>query len=272
MIDVCIVSPLYDGRAHDDHSDSIRRAIDHLRRKGLKVARRTVRGCPVLPRARNMCVAVARQLGAHQVLFVDGDIGFEPQEAEKILEHPEPIVGAAPQGQLRSWREETPRLVWAPHASGAHLKANGLIPCRGLATGFLKVRACVFERLVASGAARRYIAKDFDVAAWPFLAEYFGYAMVPVDLDIDPPLAAQVRAAREAGLDLPPDAELLFDQGEDYYFCDRAAEAGYESFLDPDIAVRHWEGRVVHDFSYREALALRNAARQAQEEKTSGTE
>ncbi len=249
MPDVAIVTPAYDGRLHDDHARSVEEGRAALRAKGYSSIRRVIRGDAVLPRVRNHCIAAALAAGAKQIVMVDSDIGFDPAVLVRIVEHDAAIVGAAPQAQLFNWRNAgAPRLVWRPFPGEHRTDERGLAPARGLATGFLKVRAEVFSALREKGLARPYIYPGTDPALWPHLAMYFFYSLAPADLVNDPALKAQCDA-----LGIPDEQRCIFE-GEDYYFCDRAREAGFESFLDVAIGVRHWEGRCVHDFSLIESL------------------
>lgn len=249
MIDVCIVTPAYDGRVHDDHARSVEAGRELLRQHGISSARRCLRGDAVLPRVRNQCVAEALTLGAKQIVFVDSDIGFDAPMLLRLVSHDAPLVGCAPQAQLRNWRDAaSPRCVWVPKSREGRTDARSLVEARSLATGFMKVHSDVFRALVAAGKARKYIYPGMAPENWQNLATYFYYDLVPIDALNDPALAAQCDAA---GV---PQADRLMFQGEDYYFCDRAREVGFDSFLDAGLRCRHWEGRVCHDYSIMEAM------------------
>lgn len=258
MVDVALVTPAYDGRVHDDHARSIERGLRALRQSGLSAARICISGDAVLPRVRNSCVAAALMAGADKIVMIDSDIGFDPDQLLRLVRHDREIVGAAPQAQFKTWRDE-PRLVWRPFPGDSVTDDDGLVRARGLATGFLMVRAKVFKELVRHGKARRYVYPGTDPRSWPHLAMYFNYEMVPVDLANDPTLLGQCDAAGVA-----PDDRVMFE-GEDYYLCNRAQELGFDCWLDTALRVRHWEGRSRHDYSLAEALAYQAATREAAE-------
>lgn len=246
---VAIVTPAYDGRVHDDHARSVDAGRAALAQAGLKSFRLCLTGDAVLPRVRNQCVAEALARGAERIVMIDSDIGFDPAVLVRLVSHDRDIVGAAPQAQLRSWRDAaTPRCVWRPMPGDNRTEADGLVRAAGLATGFMSLRACVFRAMIEQGRAQRYIYPGIAPTAWPFLANYFWYALAPVKLT--PEIEAQ---CREVGLE--PDG-VLHLQGEDYYFCDMARACGFECWLDAAIGVRHWEGRSKHDFSIAEMMAL----------------
>jgi hypothetical protein len=249
MVDVAIVTPAYDGRVHDDHARSIDNGRHALKKAGISSTRICISGDAVLPRVRNQCVAAALLTGADRVVMIDSDIGFDADMLVRLAAHDVDIVWAAPQAQLKSWRDgANPRCVWRPFDNETHINAHGLASAQGLATGFLCVRRGVFSALIDQGKARRYIYPGIDPKAWAHLATYFDYELAPADELNDPALAAQCDAHGIA-----PEDRVIWE-GEDYYFCKRAREIGFECFLDVGLAVRHWEGRSVHDFSLMESM------------------
>lgn len=255
MIDVAIVTPAYDGRVHDDHARSIEDGRAALSKRGIRSIRICISGDAVLPRVRNQCIAAALVRGAERIVMIDSDIGFDAQNLVRLVTHDRDIVGAAPQAQLKYWRDAAdPRCVWRPFPGESRTDEHGLVEAQGLATGFLMVRARVFEEMVISGKARRYIYPGTRPEAWPFLATYFDYELVPVDLANDPNLLAQCDA-----VGVSPEDRVMWE-GEDYYLCNRARELGFKCWMDTGLQVRHWEGRSKHDFSVAEAYAMRAAA------------
>lgn len=253
MVDVAIVTPAYDGRIHDDHARSVDQGRAALAQTGVKSIRLCLTGDAVLPRVRNQCVAEALARGAERIVMIDSDIGFDPAALVRLVSHDVDIVGAAPQAQLRSWRDAAnPRCVWRPMPGDATTNDQGLVEAAGLATGFLSARANVFRELVSQGKARRYIYPGIAPTAWPHLAAYFDYELAPAKMTDE--LRKQ---CREVGVD---DTAPLLWEGEDYFFCKRAREAGLTCWLDAAIGVRHWEGRSKHDFSIPEMMALNEEA------------
>ena len=256
MVAVAIVTPAYDGRVHDDHARSIANGRAALAKAGITSTRICISGDAVLPRVRNQCVAQALLTGAERIVMIDSDIGFDAEMLVRLVSHDVDIVGAAPQAQLKSWRDAaSPHCVWRPFGGESQIDARGLVIAQGLATGFLCVRRNVFAELIKQGHARRYIYPGIDPKAWTHLATYFDYELAPADLENDPILAAQCDAHGIAHED------AVIWEGEDYYLCKRARESGFDCFLDVGLAVRHWEGRSVHDFSLMESMqAMQQAA------------
>jgi glycosyltransferase involved in cell wall biosynthesis len=65
-------------------------ALQKLERSGVRVVRRG--GCSAIDVARNEMLSDALHDGAESILFIDSDIGFEPQDALRLLARPEPVV------------------------------------------------------------------------------------------------------------------------------------------------------------------------------------
>lgn len=247
-MDLVIATPKYDGREHADHSRSVYGLLRALHASGLKADYVDTKGDAVLPRTRNQLIAQARLMGAKRVLLVDSDIGFDVREALRMLQHDVPIVGGVAQAQFKTWRDQ-PRLVWSPGSrEEIPIDAQGLACVPRLATAFLAVKIDVFEEMVRKGVAKNYVLKDVNPKTWPFLATYFDYALDAVDEKNDPAFVAQLREA-----DIPPEHWRIF-QGEDYWFCDRAVELGYQPRVDVNMRLRHYEGRTAYTYSLAEAI------------------
>jgi hypothetical protein len=251
VVDVAIVTPAYDGRLHDDHARSVEAGRYALKSAGISNVRLCLNGDAVLPRVRNQCVAEALMHGAKKIVFVDSDIGFDAAMLLRLLSHDVPLVGAAAQNTLRTWRDAaSPRCVWRPFPGENRTDERGLVRADGLSTAFMAAKAEVFKEMVAQGVAQRYVYPGMPPQSWPFLASYFEYGLVPLDLERDPALKAQ---CDEMGI---PAEDRFRMEGEDYTLCSKARHCGFESYLDIGIGVRHWEGRSKHDFSMAEAMGV----------------
>lgn len=86
-------------------------------------------------------------------------------------------------------------------------------------------RSCVFKRLFPE--AERYTARSYPNSLFPIAACGFACVLTSVELLRD--------IKKEYGsLFLP---NLAF--GEDLAFCQKATEAGYELWADPDVQIKH---------------------------------
>jgi hypothetical protein len=94
------------------------------------------------------CVMLSDALrdGFDQFLFIDSDIGFNPPDALRLLERPEPVVVAiymkkGSQDYSGAFAAGVDRVVFGP-------AAPGLYPMLYASTGFLKIRAEALHRMI----------------------------------------------------------------------------------------------------------------------------
>src|SRR5262249_16731721 len=84
--------------------------------------------------------------GFQAMLFIDSDIGFEPQDALRLLARPEPVVSGvyAKKGmrELASvFADDVKEILFGPEAPGPY-------PLRYAAPCFLRIPASVLERMI----------------------------------------------------------------------------------------------------------------------------
>ena len=121
------------------------KALQQLEQSGVRVVRRA--GCSAIDVARNEMLSDALHDGAESMLFIDLDIGFEAQDALRLLARPEPVVSAV---YAKKSRREMPsnfadgikEVLFGPDAAA-------LYPLKYAATGFLRLRAGVLRRMIA---------------------------------------------------------------------------------------------------------------------------
>lgn len=260
---LALCTPMYDGRCHEDHARSVSRGVRVLEYAGWKVVRPTMSGCPILPRARNACVAEALAMDAQQIVFIDSDVGFPTNVLLALCEeaHLDVIVGAAPQRRNTRWNSPPGvayRSIWGVEADLQFMKENpqALVPVLAVPTGFMRIPRKVVDGIVAEGLVDPYVLLELPPTLWEHLFMFFDYGDRRVDWD-QPEAQVAARRAREV-LGEEKANRLMHlattDEGEDYRFCDKARAAGFEVYLNPYLRVRHYEGRTVHDFCLADAL------------------
>ena len=238
--------PSYSGYLTDDTSRSLENLAVYATQATPQIqwTRSVAVGSPVLPRVRNALVATALSQGADGVLFIDDDIGFEAKDVYRMIGHGIDLIGAVPQMRNSRWNDP-PRLAISPNG----LRIN---PERGLAMSphFLPmaltfISAKVFRAIRAKGLAPQIMSTGVDPAAQQHMSMYFGY-----EARACPEWSDEAKLAKQLGVSNP-----IMEDGEDNYFCRRAAQAGFESVIDLEVELRHWEGRVCHDYSLKKFLA-----------------
>lgn len=178
-------------------------------------------GSSILHMARNVLVAQALAQGADKIIFIDDDVSWTTNGFERLVTAPEHIVGGVYQ--------KKPHNPYAPAQMAVSALPDGMVPnfhglCEvdGAATGFLRIDREVFEAMKANC---QKIEDDFlKPEEAKHLYEYFAFGKLIKN-------------------------EKTYAHGEDYFFCHRAREAGYKTFIDPNIKLGHHHGQFKFDAS-----------------------
>lgn len=228
---LAVLTPSLTGQVHLEHAESIGDLRVECIRRRVHMKRFFNKGCSVLPKNRNTLVTAALADNPDWILWVDGDIAFDPQDVFRMIGHGVDIVGGAPQRRTKRWGE--PGAVALDYGDGFPQRSeNGLVLARGVATAFMLVRAEVFRVLAGTDDAPAYSTRDAGAGVNASLHKWFWY-------EID---------------------EDGFDVGEDYYFCRRAAKHGFVSWCDPDVRLRHFEGMVEHNLTLGDVMRAQEAS------------
>ena len=192
-------------------------ALRRLEAMGVRVVRKG--GCSAIDVARNELVSNALHDGAESIMFIDSDIGFDAQDACRLLARPEPVICGiyAKKGvrELASvFADGVKEILFGPDAIGPY-------PLKYAATGFLCMRAGVLRRMIAE-------------LRLPLCNTHWGRGIWPL---FQP-------------LIIPQGADKLHYLGEDWAFSHRLSQIGVTPMADTSIRLWHW-GR--HGFSWEEA-------------------
>jgi hypothetical protein len=95
---------------------------------------------------RSVMLSQALAAGFDRILFVDSDVGFEPEDALKLLARPEPVVAGI-------YMKKDGRDFSGTFAAGVHRvvfgpAAPGLYPMLYASAGFLRIRADVLQQMI----------------------------------------------------------------------------------------------------------------------------
>jgi hypothetical protein len=165
-------------------------------------------GCSVVSRARNLLVKDMVDSDATDLLFIDSDINFEPDDILRLM-----AWGADPKkgivaGVPRTRSENKVYIADLDYDENGELTMNGMGLVRGkrVATAFMLIRREVFEQMMAAHPEWVYKDQRSD-------------RMIPCLFDF--------KLTEEGYI------------GEDFLFCDRARELGFEVWIDPTIKLGH---------------------------------
>jgi hypothetical protein len=192
-------------------------ALRRLEAAGVRVVRRG--GCSAIDVARNEMISEALHSEAESILFIDSDVGFDPQDALRLLARPEPVVAGiyakkGVRGLASVFSDGVPEVLFGPDAIG-------LYPLKYAATGFLRGRAGVLRRMIAE-------------LKLPLCNTHWGRGVWPFFLP----------------LIIPHTPGKLHYLGEDWAFSYRLGQIGVVPLADTSIRLWHW-GR--YGFSWEEA-------------------
>jgi hypothetical protein len=101
-------------------------------------------GCPYVTMARNNLVRRFMASECTDLVFIDADLGFSPQAFRDLITSTEDVIGGAyPKKQA----VEEFAVSLATDANHHPVNENGVLLAEGLATGFLKIRRHVLEKM-----------------------------------------------------------------------------------------------------------------------------
>lgn len=262
-------TPLYDGKCHADYAFAIAQLTGLCTRFGIELHFLFVTNDALITKARNIAADRFVQGGGDHLIFIDGDIGFDPRDVLHLmaLQVREPtcdviaapyptkqmawdtIVKAAKAGVADADPEALARVsstVLAFPLNGSSLPLGQPVEVAQAGTGFMMIRAETFTRYRAFHPARKFGPLN-EEGARPIHA-YF-------ETEID---SKQTNIAREikAFAAQKPDAsaadilafldsdEAMGAYGgrhisEDYAFCRRVREAGMQVWLCPWMELSH---------------------------------
>ncbi|MBX6315927.1 MAG: class I SAM-dependent methyltransferase, partial [Isosphaeraceae bacterium] len=118
--------------------------LRQLEQAGVRVVRRI--GSSAIDVARNAMISDALHDGFESMMFIDADIGFDPQDVLRLLARPESVVCGiyAKKGQrglASHFADGVIEVLFGPDAPG-------LYPVQYAATGFLRIKANVLRKMI----------------------------------------------------------------------------------------------------------------------------
>jgi len=221
---VFIALPAYDFKVSLKLAISLAKFAQVAPKHGIDIQIGSICGCSVVSRARNLLAKDMLESQCDYLLFIDADINFEPEHIFRLMawggDPKKGIVAGVP--RTRSTTKTYIATLDYDDNNALTMDSMGLVRAQRVATAFMLVRREVFQQMV--DAHPEWMYKDQRVDG-----------MVPCLFDF-----------------------MLTDEGyigEDYLFCDRARELGFEVWIDPTIKLGHmgvqeYEGEFGKDVLY----------------------
>lgn len=221
---VFIALPAYDFKVSLKLAISLARFTQIAGHHGITVQIGSICGCSVVSRARNLLVQDLLESECDYLLFIDSDINFEPEHILRLLAWGSDPKKGIVAGVPRTRSENKVYIADLDYDENGELTMNGMGLVRGkrVATAFMLIRREVFVTMAAAHPEWVYKDQRSD-------------RMIPCLFDFQ---------LTEEGY-----------MGEDFLFCDRARELGFEVWIDPTIKLGHmgvqeYEGCFGNDVLY----------------------
>lgn len=144
-----IATPVHSGQVTCEYARSLINTLPVLLANGVAYTHAFIIGNALVHDARNRLVAWFMASPATDLMMIDADIGWEPQDALRLILSPHDVIG----GAYPQKRED------AEVYNVAGLKHTGteLVECDYIATGFLKIRRRAIEKLIGLHRDTRYM-------------------------------------------------------------------------------------------------------------------
>ena len=222
---VFIATPMYGGMASAAYTMSLAHTPAAFFRNGVGLLFSCVINDSLVTRARNYLTYQFRQSTATHLMWVDADIGFDPDDIVRMVRTDKDIVcGIYPKKEIH-WREvaraakqgvpperlpehERSLVLNLIDESPDRVGADGLVEIANAGTGFMLIKRAVFEALADD-------APSYVDASTPGIELKEFYAV-----SIDP----------DSGNSL---------LSEDYHFCKLARDRGFRIYAAPWVRLNH---------------------------------
>lgn len=191
-------------------------SLQALEKRGLAVWR--VWGFSDISRGRSQIATDALAAGFENLIWIDSDIQFSPEDVFKLVAHNRPIVGGI--YPIKNAR----RLACTPFEADLEIifgEGGGLVKMKYLATGFLCTQRQVYEKMESQFNLPHCLGENSNG-----LVPYFWPMVVAGD----------------------EGSSVYLSEG--FSFCERALQCGFDIFADSTIRLGH-VGRI--GFSWEDA-------------------
>jgi len=207
---IVIATPSLDGNVSAHYAAALVRSAGLLRQQGIRCEVEFEIGNSLIADARNKLVARFLAGAATDLVFIDADIAWKPEDLARLLAHGHPVVAGVYQRKSRAKVDFT--VKFGPTIT---MTADKLLPVERVGTGFLRLRRDCLQALVAANPALKL--KNPQQPGDPNFYALFDTSIV--------------------------DGQYV---GEDFSFCDRWRALGGQVLVDPAIELAH-HGAGVYD-------------------------
>jgi hypothetical protein len=243
---VVVATPCYGGLLTHVYVHSLLKLMGRPAQPAYGVGLLTSAHDSLITRSRNALVRTFLDAGAAtHLLFIDADIGFEPEAVARLLAFDEDVVagmypvknvdwarmsaGVTPGMSPEALRESGLHFVGVPCRGADREERSGFVTARYAGTGFMMIKRSALERLIAAHPEAQYRSMQTYPAGPP------GLFYNLFDCMIEP----------ETGVYL----------SEDFAFCHRFRALGGKVWLDTESRLKHVGSMEFHGHASVEATA-----------------
>jgi hypothetical protein len=226
---VMIGLPSYDYKVSSKLAISLASFCVQATKHGVDIQVCNISGCSVVSRVRNLIVKDFLASDCTDLMFIDSDINFNYEDIFRLMAwNTSPkmgIVGGVPVARKKG--SVYISTLEQDADGGIYMNAYGLVKAKRIATAFMLIRRDVIETLRDNHPEWQYHDDRVENGHSDKICySFFDFKSTPEGY-----------------------------VGEDYTFCDRATEHGYEVWIDPTIKLGHmgiteFEGSFGEEFLY----------------------
>jgi len=198
--------PAYDHKVGVKMAISLMKLGQMVMEHGINIQVNSVCGCSVVSRARNVIADQFLKSDCDHLLFIDADMTFNPEDVLRLLawNQNKGIVA----GAYEARKEGKIYILTLDSKNNDVVMDNmGLVKAKRVATGFMMIQRQVFTKLAKLHP--EWLHKD-NADPKETLYAFFDFLCTPEGY-----------------------------VGEDFLFCQRATDAGFEVWIDPTIKLGH---------------------------------
>ncbi len=229
---IVIATPCYGGLMTHVYVNSLLKLTGSTHRYGFSLGLFTAAHDSLITRARNALVkSFLDATAATHLMFIDADIGFEPEAVNRLLAFDEDVVAGMYPVKVVDWSKMSGAV--RPGMTDQELRESGLhfvgVPCTGsereerggfvtgtyAGTGFMMIKRSAIERLIAAYPETRYRAMQTYPAPKEDGTPFYNL----FDCMIDPATGTYL--------------------SEDFTFCHRFRKIGGKVWLDTESRLHH---------------------------------
>jgi hypothetical protein len=201
--------PTYDFKVTAKLAISLASFCVQAQQHGVDIQICNISGCSVVSRVRNLIAKDFLDSDCTDLMFIDSDINFEAEDIFRLMawnsDPKKGIVAGIPVARKKG--KVYISTLDTDEEDNIFMNYMGLVKAKRVATAFMMIRREVFEKL--KDTHPEWVYHDEKKVGDEVIA-FFDFAL--------------------------KDGEYI---GEDFLFCDRARELGYEVWIDPTIKLGH---------------------------------